>query len=192
MDLDQLLEGFEADVRLTVATSARRRTFVHAGVVGWRGRAIVLPGRSFSGKTTLVAELVRAGASYYSDEFAVFDSRGRVHPFPKPLSVRERTDHSVRKVPAEALGGTPGQRSLPVGVVVLSEYRAGARWRPRALTSGRALLALLAHAVPVRHEPERSLATLEQVITGASILKGVRGEAGTVAEKLLHQVEGAR
>jgi hypothetical protein len=31
-----------------------------------------------------VAELVRAGATYYSDEFAVLDSRGRVHPFPRP------------------------------------------------------------------------------------------------------------
>src|SRR6201989_340392 len=60
----------ESDLRLYVAERARRRVFVHAGAVGWRGRAILIPGRSFSGKTTLVAELVKAGAKYYSDEYA--------------------------------------------------------------------------------------------------------------------------
>jgi hypothetical protein len=34
---------------------------------------------SYSGKTTLVSELIRAGATYYSDEYAVIDERGRVH-----------------------------------------------------------------------------------------------------------------
>ena len=33
-------------------------------------------------------ELVRAGATYYSDEYAVFDSRGRVHPFAQQLAQR--------------------------------------------------------------------------------------------------------
>src|SRR6267143_94986 len=87
LDVEQIFERFESDLRLLVAELARRRVFVHAGVVGWKGRAIVVPGRSFSGKTSLVAELVRAGETYYSDEYAVFDSRGRVHPFPKPLEI---------------------------------------------------------------------------------------------------------
>src|SRR5260221_5508655 len=88
-NLDLALEALESDLRLYVAERARRRVFVHAGVVGWRGRAIVIPGRSFSGKSSLTAELVRAGATYYSDEYAVFDSRGRVHPFAKPLEIRQ-------------------------------------------------------------------------------------------------------
>ena len=66
-----------------MAAETRERVFVHAGVVGWKGHAIVIPGRSRSGKTTLVAELVKAGAEYYSDEFAVLDAEGRVHPFPE-------------------------------------------------------------------------------------------------------------
>jgi hypothetical protein len=41
----------------------------------WLGPlAILIAGRSFSGNTTLAAELVRAGATYYSDEFKVVDS----------------------------------------------------------------------------------------------------------------------
>src|SRR6476646_7063652 len=59
------LEALEVDARHTVAALSPQRVFVHAGVVGLRGGAIVIPGASFSGKTTLVAELVRRGASYY-------------------------------------------------------------------------------------------------------------------------------
>src|SRR5438105_4028110 len=89
MDREELLRVFESDLRLTVAEFARRRVFVHAGVVGWRGQAIVLPGRTHTGKSTLVAELLRAGATFYSDEYAVLDARGRVHPYPEPLSLRQ-------------------------------------------------------------------------------------------------------
>ena len=85
----ELLDFLEADLRHHVAEHAPRRVFVHAGVVGFRGRAIVIPGRSHSGKSTLVGELIRAGATYYSDEYAVLDARGRVHPFAKPISIRE-------------------------------------------------------------------------------------------------------
>src|ERR1051326_6942658 len=79
MDLHELYQILESDLQLHVAEMARRCLFVHAGVVGWGGRALVIPGRSFSGKSTLVAALVRAGATYYSDEYAVFDAQGRVH-----------------------------------------------------------------------------------------------------------------
>src|SRR5258708_16040074 len=79
-EFDDVLEAFESHVQLTVAEHAPRRIFVHAGVVGWKDRAILIPGLSQSGKTTLVDQLIRAGATYYSDEYAVLDERGRDHP----------------------------------------------------------------------------------------------------------------
>src|SRR5262245_33841798 len=88
-DVAALLNYFETMVQLHVADYAPRRVFVHAGVVGWQGKAIVIPGRSFSGKTSLVVEFLKAGATYYSDEYAVLDHRGLVHPYPRLLSVRE-------------------------------------------------------------------------------------------------------
>ena len=188
MDLDKVLEVLESDLRLEVASAARRRVFVHAGVVSWRGRAIVIPGRSFSGKTTLVAELLRAGATYYSDEFAVFDDRGRVHPYPKLLSMREQNGTRARNLPAEALGSLQGKKPLPVDLVVLPQYRPGARWRPTRLSPGRAMLELMANTVPVRRRPEASLATLQQIVSDTLILKGVRGEASEMAESLLTRV----
>ena len=46
-DLNELFSVFESDIRLFVAEFAKKRVFVHAGVVGWKGQAIVIPGRSY-------------------------------------------------------------------------------------------------------------------------------------------------
>ena len=179
-DLALAFAVLETEIRQSVAASAERRTFVHAGVVGWRGRAILVPGRSRSGKTTLVAELVKAGALYLSDEFAVLDGRGRVHPFAKPLSIRGPggCDAHARAWRAEDLGGTVGTRPLPVGLVVLAAHRPGAAWRPERLSRGQAVLEMLAHTVPARLRPEASLVSLERAVAGATVLKGAAGRGG--------------
>jgi hypothetical protein len=188
-DVDELLEALSADLRMYVAENARERIFVHAGVVGWRGQAILIPGRSFSGKSTLTAELVRAGATYYSDEYAVLDTRGRVHPFLKPLSLRhggvEQTD-----VPAEQLGGLPGDRPLPVGLIVVSRFKPEARWRPQALSAGQGVLELLANTVAARRQPALTLATLGKAVAGAGVLKSNRGEAALAAVDILQSCMG--
>jgi len=187
LDSEELFERFESDLQLFVAEAARGRVFVHAGVVGWKGRAVVVPGRSLSGKTTLVAELVRAGAEYYSDEFAVLDTKGRVHPYPKPLAVRGEgfRQHKVR---VEELGGSAASKSLPVGLVVVSEFREGTRFRPRKLTPGQGSLALLANTIPARRRPSEVLETLERVVSNAPVLRGARGEAAEAARLILEKV----
>lgn len=188
-ELDPLLDTFESDVQLSVAEVAPDRLFVHAGVVGWQGRAILIPGRSFSGKTTLVAELVRAGATYYSDEYAVLDRRGWVHPYPRPLTIREPGTPKPAKWPVEALGGTVGEAPLPVGLVAVSTYRAGARWRPRRLSPGQGALALLANTVSARRQPAVMLAMLQRVMAQALALKSQRGEAQEVVSSLFRALD---
>jgi len=188
VDTDEVFDTFESDLRLVVAEYARRRVFVHAGVVGWQGRAIVIPGRSFSGKSTLVAELVRAGACYYSDEFAVFDSRGRVHPFLKPLEIRDPGEFRQTKIEVARLGGKPGRGSLPVGMVLVTQFRDGVRFRPRKLSPGNGVLELLSNTVSARRDPENTLATLQHVVAHAEVLKGARGDAHVVANTILEQV----
>ncbi len=184
-ELASVWETFEARVRLFVAERARGRVFVHAGAVGWRGCAIIVPGRSFSGKSSLIAELVRAGATYYSDEFAVIDARGRVHPFAKPLSLRAAGETQQTHIAVEALGGRAGVKPLPVGLVLVTEYKAGARWRPKQLTPGQGLLAIFAHVVAARTAPAAAFAALQQVVATAEVWKGRRGEARVLAHELL-------
>ena len=190
LDLDLLLDRLEADVQLYVAERARRRIFVHAGVVGWKGKAIVLPGRTLTGKTTLVSELLRLGATYYSDEYAALDAKGRVHPYARRLSVRlGAADPRPARQTAGELGAQVGHQPLPVGLVAFTHYRPGVRWRPRRMTAGQGIISLLKNAVPARRRPKACLATFREVVSAAGLVKGARGEAREMAEALLERVE---
>jgi len=191
-DLGQALDVLESEIRQCVAARAPERVFVHAGVVGWRGRAILIPGRSRSGKTTLVAELVKEGASYFSDEFAVLDRQGHVHPFAKPLSIREgpcEVHEIVRRRHPGELGGRSAPGALPVGLVALTAHRAGAGWGPSWLTCGEAVLEMLAHTVPARLRPEACLEALGAVAARARVFRCERGEAWEAARALLGMLE---
>lgn len=188
-DLDRVLETFERHLKMYLAEMARGRVFVHAGAVGWRGKAIIIPGSSFSGKTSLVAELVRAGATYYSDEYAVLDKHGRVYPYSTPLAVRDEGSYRQKKRRVEEFGGARGLRPLPVGLVIVSHYKAGERWHPRKLSAGRALLELLANTIPARRKPEAVISALEKVVSEALVLKCARGEADQTARLILRRRE---
>lgn len=189
-DAEAVLGMFESDLQLYVAERAPRRIFVHAGVVGWRGRAVVIPGRSLSGKTTLVAELVKAGAEYYSDEYAVLDAEGRVHPYARPLAVREGEGLAQTRRAVEEFGGRAGRRALPVGLVVVSHFERGGRWRPRRLSPGEGVLEMLSNTVSARRNPARALAALSEVAARTVILAGARGEASHAAESILNSLGG--
>jgi hypothetical protein len=187
-EVDGFFETFESDLRMQVADASSEGVFIHAGAVGWKGQAIILPGRSFSGKSTLVAELVRAGAEYYSDEFAVLDSDGRVKPFAKPLSLRYDDSGRQTDVSVEELGGRTGHKPLPVGLVLVSQYREGARWRPRQLTPGRGALEMFANTVSARRNPDIALNAINRVASRALVLKTSRGEAARTAELVLNRL----
>src|ERR1700722_17109750 len=51
VELQLALGVLDAQLRMHIALHAPDHVFVHAGVVGVGGRAIVLPGKSFAGKT---------------------------------------------------------------------------------------------------------------------------------------------
>ena len=190
LGLELALEVLGRELRTLVAFRAPRHIFIHAGVVAHRGAAIVMPGATMAGKTTLVAALVRAGAEYYSDEFAPLDEEGRVHPFVKPLSLRDdrsvQTDHHVID-----LGGVAGEEPVPVAAVIVTQYRAGAEWRPRRLTSGAAVLALLSHTVPAQSRPAQALHAINRAVDGATVIHAPRDEADAVAPLVLAELERA-
>jgi hypothetical protein len=175
-----LYEEFERDVDSFIAQKSTTRVFVHAGVVGWKGRAIVIPGRSRSGKSTLVAEFLRAGATYYSDEFAVFDRKGYVHPFSRPLGFRVEGSHKQTRKTAQEFGSKTGKKPIPVGLVILTKYKKSSSWRPRTTSVGRTVLKLLANTFSARMNPERALRILVQANDGTHCLTGIRGEANEV------------
>src|SRR4051794_14182500 len=183
-DLDVALEVLDSELRAFVAFAAPDHIFVHAGVVGLDDRAVVIPGPAFSGKTTLVVELVRAGALYYSDDLAAVDRDGLVHPYPKPLSIRVNGLSQIDQDIA-MFGGSVGTKAVPVGWIILSEYRPGASWRPYRLSAGDAVLSLLSNTAPAQDRPAQSLSALTAAVNGALALEGERGDASEVVEHLL-------
>jgi len=184
-DLDQVLAALETDLHRYIAEASPHLTFLHAGVVGWQGRAILLPGHSLSGKTTLIREMLRLGATYYSDEFAVVDNFGNVHPFSRPLGIREDSTFAQTKHTAEALGATSGIKPLPLSAVVICKYKAGARWKPAPLSHGEGALELMASGIAVRTQPEHTLRRIQKLVKGAVFFKGTRGEARQSAASIL-------
>lgn len=83
---------------LMAAASARNRAFigknehdyvlVHAGVAQLGDATLLFPGSPESGKSTLVAGLVRSGWTYLSDELALLDPQtGVVMPYQRPISI---------------------------------------------------------------------------------------------------------
>ncbi len=185
------LELFESTVRFEVVRRARRWTFVHAGVVGWHGVAIVIPGVSRSGKSTLVKALVEAGATYYSDEYAAFDSRGRVFPFAQPLMARLENGDRAR-LSISDLGGIVGTTPLPVGLVVSTRFQPESAWNPVNLSPGDAVLAMLANTVRAQADSARSLRVLSRVAERAAAIESDRGDVATVAADILTRAERSR
>jgi hypothetical protein len=183
--LSVVLEDLERRMKMYVAEMSPRRVFVHAGAVGWKGKGIVIPGRSFSGKSSLVAAMLRLGATYYSDEFAVLDLHGRLHPYPQPLAIRRNGSGKQKKCWPEKMGGVAGTKALPIGLVVAGKYEAGRQWRPEQLSVGQAILELLDNTVPARRKPEVVISVLGNAVAGAALLKGTRGEADETATLIL-------
>jgi hypothetical protein len=189
---DYALVMMESQIHDQIASDSPDYIFVHAGVVGSGNRAILMPGMSFTGKTTLVRALVEAGAAYYSDEFAVLDETGRVHPYPRRLSVRQRLvgDNTTLTEPpveyeVEQLGGTAGVEPLPVGLVIATRYRPRGEWHPREITGGAKALTLIEHALPAQLRPEQTMRYVTRAVAGAVTLEGERGDADEFAPLLL-------
>jgi Rps23 Pro-64 3,4-dihydroxylase Tpa1-like proline 4-hydroxylase len=171
-----------------VPQRSRQMLFVHAGVVGWRGWAIVIPGPGHAGKSTLVAELVRRGAVYYSDELAALDDTGRVHPYRRAPALRdaERRAQDLRLVREDE-----PIEPLPICLIVEGAFRPGVTWRPTVIRGTRAVLSLLDEAFIAGGETARMLRIAARVSQTAVTLRGMRSEATGVAAQLLDLVDDA-
>jgi hypothetical protein len=183
-DIHAAARVLESRIHQFVAASTEVAVFVHAGVVRWDGRAVVIPGPSHSGKSTLVAALVSMGATYYSDEYAVIDLEGRVHGFPRRL--RLRADVSQEHLPAIPKPSETGPLPpLPLGWVWNIQYNPAGNWRPTPLTRGQMLLALLGNTVAVRRQSELTIKTLKAAVGSAEGWHSDRKDAMSAAQDIL-------
>jgi hypothetical protein len=176
-------ESVVRELELWVAEHAVDLVFVHAGVVAVDGRALLLPGRSLSGKTTLTAALLRAGASYGSDEYAVLSADGLVQPYPRPLAIRgpQRRD----RVPAAELGAATFTGPLPIAGVAVLRYQEAASWQVAPISPGVTVLRLLDNTVCAQSRPREALDALVAATATSWAIEGARGDAEVAVPRLL-------
>jgi hypothetical protein len=185
----EVLNALQNDLQLHIAQTSTQKIFIHAGVVGWKGQAILIPGYSFSGKSRLIAELIRAGAEYYSDEYALIDRRGRAHPYLKPLHIRDGESGKAVDCSVDTLGGVAETKALPVGLVLITRYKEGASWKPKQIQAGQSFLELIRHTASARSRPADTLSTLQKIVSQSPVIKTWRGEAKDVAKDLLYEID---
>lgn len=178
--LDRAVSEVDRLLHLTVAQFAPGLLFVHAGVVVWQGRALLVPGHTGAGKSTLVRALVEAGATYWSDDMAVLDHDCRVHPYPVPLRPRQQG----APVPAPELGWRPGLEPVPVGLVACVPYREGASFGCRAMSPAEASMELMKYTVTAIRDAEIWMERLPRLASQARCVRGSRGEATEAAAAL--------
>jgi hypothetical protein len=179
-----IVDTLERRLQLYLGCTTRQAVFVHAGVVGWRGGALVVPGRSFAGKSTLTLALLQAGATYYSDEYAIIDSEGLVHPFPRRLSVRLK-EGGTERVDAVVEGFSIGTEPLPLTAVLSCKYEPGAQWQPLVISRGEGVLKMAANTVSAQAAPELTVRYLSRAVKQATCYDSPRGEALETAIAML-------
>ena len=136
---------------------------LHASAVGVGGRCVLFPGTKGSGKTTLAAALVAAGAELVTDDYAPLERASwQVWPVPyapglkhgswRPLLARypdlaaqpvhEFAGLRVRYLELDPARMAPLDRGLPVAALVFPRYKPGAALRQRRITAAEALAGL--------------------------------------------------
>jgi hypothetical protein len=174
-----------------VGRRVKNRIFVHAGAVSWKGRAILLPGDSYAGKSTLVAALLKMGATYYSDEIAVLDEEGHLHAYPRDLQLRNEFNFQERRTVAQIAGKkTPiGTEAVRVGAIVFAAYVESKSWKVEELSPGIAAMRGMRHTLTLKDDPARTMQTWAKVMEEAIAWKWERGDAKLAAKKLLQAIE---
>lgn len=89
----------EMGLNWQTATTAHQYLIFHAGVVERHGRAIIMPGASGIGKSTLSAGLGYAGWRLFSDEFGLLRlADEQLVPNPRPVSLKNQSEAVMRAV----------------------------------------------------------------------------------------------
>jgi len=188
-DVRAVARMLESRVHLQVAALTDQAVFVHAGVVAWNGRALILPGPSHSGKSSLAASLIAAGATYYSDEYAVIDLEGRIHPFPRQLRLRGAIEQQASAARVASTVNGEALEPLQAAWIMNLRYRPDGVWDPRELTPGQTLLALLENTVAVRRQSELTLRTLGLAVGSSIGWQSERGEADNATREIVRLMD---
>jgi hypothetical protein len=184
---DALLSAVKA-LDEAVVHNLKRHQAVHAGAVLIQGRALLIPGLTHAGKSSLVAELLRSGAGCFSDEYALIANDGLVHPYPRPLLLRNGSPRQALVLPEE-LGSIYALHPAPVGWIVAVNYEPEGEFVIHSLPQSEAVMLLLRNTP---HEMSQSPGLVDCFVRAAAnaiCYQGSRGDAKSAAAHILDLVQ---
>lgn len=172
-------------------------TTLHAAAVARDRRLVLLAGESGAGKTTLTLALLEEGWTYLSDDVSpISHATGLVHPFPKPLGVKDpgawdafassfAAAPDVQR-PAGAFLVPPGRwdvatEPLPPAVVVFPAFSRGADAHVEELSTAKA--AALASPY-VRRLDAAAVSLLKRLCASASCYRMTYGSSGDALREI--------
>ena len=178
----------------------------HAGAVARNDKAILVPGATGSGKSSLIAWLVDRAFDYLTDEITLLVHAGaNVVGLPRAMVIKPGADKSVLELSAFAgaasirsaeqlmLEAPGGKRGGPVscGLIVFPEFSDGAEIRVEALSAAAAALRLMACNLNARNLPDGGFAAINKLARSApavSLVYGAYGQLEGVIDTLAHTV----
>ncbi len=155
----------ESAINFCIGTGVMRALLIHAAVVERDGRAVVMPGYTGSGKSTLTAALISKGWRLLSDEVAIIDLKdGSLLPYPRAISLKNDAidlilerypDLTVSRRYEGTLKGTLAFVKAPLSSVLCSDqsarpflllaprFKAGSRLVCRRIENGESFMLLV-------------------------------------------------
>ena len=120
-----------------------------------------------------------------SDEYAVLDVDGMVHPFERDLGVRPSAAEPAVPTDPGSFGGSRSTTPVEAGLVVFTGFVENGEWRPEQMTLGNAILESVPQVIPFSFNTEFVLKVLNTTFNRAIIVRSDRGEARSAAPKIL-------
>jgi len=158
---------------------------VHAGAVVVDGGALILPGSTHVGKSALVAELLKRGASHLSDEYALIDKQGCVHAYPRPLLLRNDGIFQSLTLPTELNASFAIDSPSPVRWIIATSFTPGGKWSLHKLSQSEAVMLLLCNTPHEMAQSPEIVDLFLRVAANSVSYQGTRGDAGEAADCIL-------
>lgn len=192
----QLANGLDAGAAL-----------VQAATLAIDGRAILMPGVSRGGKSTLVSRLIELGFGYVTDDVSVVSGDLTLSAPFRPLTVRADTftEMQLRGTAGEALPLANGSHLVSVaaydapapacGLLLFPRFSAGSELRLSLLSPARATMRLMQHNHSGHDRQSYGLATLSRLAAEIPAIEIVYGHSdqigGPLGDFLDRAVHGA-
>jgi hypothetical protein len=164
---------------------------VHAGAAALGDAAVLVPGRSHAGKSTLTRALLQRGFRYYSDEYALIDDAGRLCPYPRALMLRDNRP-TARPLLASECGGLPPGGPVRVALVLALSFAPERGWAVERIPQGAMLIELLRNTPQAMAERQDLVAGFARALAGAACYLGTRGEAEEAAARIADLLTAVR